>query len=158
VFLAKCDSAGNLLWTRQFGTSATESSDVLAFDPTGGVYMEVVTDGSLAGANAGRGDIVLLKFDDAGNVVWSGQIGSSNYDWATDLAFDSASGRLYLSGTTRGALFEPNSSGIDQAFVAELAVVPESSGLVIAGTGTVLLAALSRRSARDQQRCKQPRT
>ena len=62
AFLAKIDSSGNLLWTKQIGTSSNDLSNSVAVDGDGKVYICGYTDGSLCGANAGSTDAFLIKF------------------------------------------------------------------------------------------------
>ena len=51
-FLRKYDSAGNEIWTRQFGTSARDSAAGVAVDATG-VYVAGSTGGALPGQSSG---------------------------------------------------------------------------------------------------------
>src|SRR5690606_33152621 len=66
AFLAKYDSSGALLWTRQLGTSADDRSYGVAVDSAGAVYMSGTTYGALGGPSAGRSDAFLAKYDSAG--------------------------------------------------------------------------------------------
>ena len=75
-FLAKHDAAGNLLWTRQFGTSGDETSSGSWIDPLGNVYRAMTTNGALGGAHLGDYDIVVVKYDPSGNLLWATQFGT----------------------------------------------------------------------------------
>jgi len=60
-FVSKYDAAGNLLWTRQFGTAADDDCFGLFADGLGDVYLTGHTRGSLGGPNAGNYDAFLIK-------------------------------------------------------------------------------------------------
>jgi hypothetical protein len=115
AYIRKYDSAGNVLWTRQFGTPASDQArDVAA--GAGNVSVAGITRGALAGTPSGDYDAFVRKYDSAGNVIWTRQFGSAGLDLANSLAVDD-SGNLYVAGTTGGALPGQVSSGTDDAFV-----------------------------------------
>ena len=62
AFLAKYDTFGTLLWTRQIGTTRYDYSNSVAVDQAGNAYISGYTDGSLGGANAGGHDAFLAKY------------------------------------------------------------------------------------------------
>jgi hypothetical protein len=62
AFLAKYDSSGALLWTRQVGTTSFDSGQSVAVDGLGNAYISGETWGSLGGPNAGSSDAFLVKF------------------------------------------------------------------------------------------------
>ena len=65
-FLAKHDTSGALLWTRQAGTSAIDAAWSVAVDSAGNAYITGLTEGSLGGPNAGLGrDYFLAKYGEA---------------------------------------------------------------------------------------------
>jgi hypothetical protein len=119
AFLRKYDSAGNHLWTRQFGTAASEygGADVSA-DHQGNAYVSGCTYGSLGGPNAGSGDSFVGKFDAAGNRIWLTQIGSADLDSAALVSADPL-GNVYIGGHTYGDLGGTNAGNAD-AFVSKL--------------------------------------
>ena len=121
-FLVKYNSSGALLWSKQIGTSGFDSSRSVSVDREGNAYLSGTTYGSLAGPNAGSTDVFLTKFDSFGNLLWSGQIGTSSSDSSKSVAVD-GSGNAYISGTTQGNLGGTN-SGFGDAFLAKL----DSSG------------------------------
>ena len=114
VFLTKYDGAGNLLWSRQIGTTNNEpdGGGGVAVDAAGNAYITGGTDGSLGGPNAGDYDAFLTKYDGAGNLLWSRQIGTTACDRSNDVAVDAA-GNAYISGFTEGSLGGPNAGGKD---------------------------------------------
>jgi len=116
VFVRKYDAVGNVIWTRQFGTSATEGACGIAAD-TSGVYAAGSTNGAFPGqTNAGNYDPFVRKYDGDGNALWTRQFGTSSVDYCTDLfVYGSA---VYVSGRTEGGTFPgQTSAGGSDAFV-----------------------------------------
>jgi uncharacterized protein (TIGR03437 family) len=115
AFLRKYDTAGNVLWTRQFGTSAADFGSSVAADSSG-VYVFGSTFGTFPGqANAGDDDVFVRKYDTAGNVLWTRQFGSPENDDPINAVADATG--LYVGGTARAALPGQSYAGIDDGFV-----------------------------------------
>jgi len=117
AFLAKYDPAGDLLWTEQLGTGAYDGSLSLAVDAVGSRYISGVTDGSLGDTNAGDRDAFLAKYDTAGDLLWTRQLGTSEPDFCHSVAIDSY-GNAFINGYTYGSLGETN-LGREDAFLAK---------------------------------------
>ena len=117
AFLVKYNSAGNLLWTRQFGTTAQETGGSVKVDGSGNAYVAGRTYGSLGGANAGGEDAFLVKYDSGGGLLWKRQLGTGAGDYAVSVDLD-GSGNVYIAGGTMGSLGGPNTGGYD-AFLAK---------------------------------------
>jgi hypothetical protein len=115
AFLTKYDSTGSLLWTQGIGTvggmltNSTQSHSV-AVDGLGNAYISGDTDGWVGGGDpnpAGQYDAFLAKYNSSGSVLWTGQIGTTNYDTSYSVAVDGW-GNAYISGWTCGSLGGPN--------------------------------------------------
>ncbi|MCA9257921.1 MAG: SBBP repeat-containing protein [Planctomycetales bacterium] len=115
-FVSKFDSAGNIVWTRQIGTSETDRARGVAADALGNVFVTGDTRGDLAGANAGDYDSFLTRFDAEGNVVWTRQFGTDAFDRAWSVATDGL-GNAFVAGWTRGGDFGGSDSSGDDAFL-----------------------------------------
>jgi hypothetical protein len=102
-------------WSTQIGTAEGDQCVAVAVDAAGNAYISGSTFGSLSGTNAGSLDAFLAKFDAAGNVLWTRQIGTAHFDSGTSVAVDGA-GNAYITGTTGGGLGGPN-AGFDGAFL-----------------------------------------
>lgn len=118
AFLRKYDTDGNVLWTRQFGTSANDAAFAVAVDVSG-VYVGGSVGAALPGESyaGGNHDPFVRKYDHAGSVVWTDQFGSSVLSAAervTALAADGSN--VYAAGFTPGTLAEPNVGAVD-AFI-----------------------------------------
>ena len=64
AFLAKYDSTGTKVWTRQLGSTAADFANSVAIDSNNNVYITGSTAGSLDGTNAGDRDAFLAKYVD----------------------------------------------------------------------------------------------
>ena len=115
VFLAKYDGAGNLAWSRQYGSASSESADAAAVDGLGNVYITGHTLGDLFGTPIGDYDVFLAKFDTNGTLLWNRKFGTPSADWPHGLVAD-AQGNVFVSGRTGGDL-AAQSVGNDDAFV-----------------------------------------
>lgn len=98
-------------WTRQFGTTGTDSASAAATGPNAVYAAGSVRNGAFAGTNSGKVDAFVTKLDLDGRVVWTRQFGTAEDDEAKGLGAD-ASG-VYVAGYTRGALAGTNSGGSD---------------------------------------------
>ena len=65
-------------WIRQLGTSSTDESNGVSADGLGNVYISGYTNGSLGGPNAGNEDAFVSKYDAAGTLQWTRQLGTSS--------------------------------------------------------------------------------
>ncbi|TLZ48428.1 MAG: hypothetical protein E6K18_08915 [Methanobacteriota archaeon] len=69
IFVAKYDRAGGGLWSRQFGSSASDRALAIAVDATG-VYVAGYTPGTLPGqTSAGGVDAFLAKYTTDGDLL-----------------------------------------------------------------------------------------
>ena len=100
LFLSKYDSAGNELWTRPRGTSEYDSATGVSTDDVDRVYTTGVTEGSLEGLNRGQADIFLSRHDSLGNVLWTKQVGSPDYDDRSAGVCTDGFGHVYIAGYT----------------------------------------------------------
>ena len=101
AILAKYDSTGKQIWTRQLGTSADDRALGLSTDAGGNVYISGTTRGNLDGVSAGLGDGFLGKYDGSGNFIWVRQFGSPNDDFIQGAASDSV-GNVFVTGSIGG--------------------------------------------------------
>lgn len=94
-YLFKTDIQGNLLWTKTYGGNGTEYQYGLALSSDGGFSVSGVT----GGFGAGSWDILLVKTDSAGSLLWSKTYGTPNPDRAYALA-NTQDGGYILAGHT----------------------------------------------------------
>jgi hypothetical protein len=112
AFVRKYDPVGTLLWSRQLGTDADDLAHDVSADQLGGVYISGVTGGSLEGANAGESDAFVSKYDTAGTLQWTRQLGTSEIDDSHGVSADGL-GNVYIAGHTQGSLGGPNAGNLD---------------------------------------------
>lgn len=116
AFLIKYDAIGSIVWSRQLGSEYSDSSSSVAVDSLGNVLIAGYTEGDLVSANNGGKDIILVKYDPSGEVLWARQVGTRSDDQAESIAVDAA-GNAYISGYTSGSFGGPNAGDAD-AFLA----------------------------------------
>jgi hypothetical protein len=117
AFVAKYDSAGDIQWIRQLGTSGSDGSNGVSADGLGNIYISGETNGSLGRVSAGNSDAFVAKYDSEGNLQWTSQLGSSSHDHSRGVSADGL-GHVYISGYTTGSLGVP-SGGEADAFIAK---------------------------------------
>ncbi len=119
LFLVKYNSSGVKQWTRQLGTTSSDSARAVATDASGNVYLAGYTDGGLDGNNnAGFSDVFVAKYDSAGVKQWTRQLGTASYDEAQGVATD-ASGNVYVAGYTSGGLDGNTNAGASDLFLVK---------------------------------------
>jgi hypothetical protein len=87
AFVSKYDTSGNLQWTRQLGTSASDDSRGISADGLGNIYLSGSTWGSLGGPNAGISDVFVAKYIDGlpGDINGDGVVDAADYvAWRKD--------------------------------------------------------------------------
>ena len=95
ALLLKYDSSGNLLWNTTWGGSDSDHGSVIALDAS----ENVVITGRTNSYGAGNGDVLVLKYDSSGNLLWYRTWGGSDYDFGAGIALD-GSGNAFITGTT----------------------------------------------------------
>ena len=115
AYIRKYDVNGNVLWTRQFGSTDFDTALALAVDETG-AYVAGRTEGTIIGETSlGNVDAFLRKYDPAGYLSWSHQFGTYGYDVAAGVTVD-ASG-VYVAGETTGTFPGEARIGSGDAFL-----------------------------------------
>ncbi len=130
IFLAKYDTAGNYIWARRMGGADDEYGYDVAADAMGNVYVAGAFNGTISfdgtaatlSSFAGR-DGVLVKYDSAGNYVWSKSIGGANWDEMYGVAVDGGNNVHITGGFQDAVAFGPGvtltSEGGGDVFVAK---------------------------------------
>lgn len=100
AFVSKYDSAGNLLWTRQFGTMSRDSSLGVSADALGNAYVS----GRIDGYQAGRDywwayKAFVSKYNPEGNLLWTHELSTGVSDESSGVSVDGL-GSVYVCGTT----------------------------------------------------------
>lgn len=117
AFVRKYDAAGTFQWSRELSTAERDASHGVSADGLGNVYITGRTEGSLSGPNAGISDAFVSKYDAAGTLQWTRQIGTSDYDAGNGVSADGL-GNVYITGRTDGSLDALN-AGLGDAFISK---------------------------------------
>jgi hypothetical protein len=108
-FLAKYSPAGTHVWSRRLtSTSSLDEGTAVGVDGAGNVivaggFYGTVNFGGGSLTSAGAEDIALLKYDSAGNFLWSRQIRGTTYDLVLGLSVDTTTGEFVTSGYFAGS-------------------------------------------------------
>jgi hypothetical protein len=103
VFLTKFDSAGNHVWSKQFGDANSQSGRSVAVDGAGNVILTGEFGGTVDFGGDPLAGAGLAKFDSAGNHVWSLGFGAASWHRGESVAVDGA-GNVLLTGEFEGTM------------------------------------------------------
>jgi len=104
AFIRRYNSAGDEVWTRQFGTSAGDNARRVAVAPDGRVLVVGSTEGALPGqASAGGFDVFVSMLDSGGRQIWTRQFGSRGDDFGVAVGTDRF-GNVSVAGSADRAL------------------------------------------------------
>ncbi|HVW32196.1 MAG TPA: SBBP repeat-containing protein [Acidimicrobiia bacterium] len=116
-FTRMYNPAGQVLWTRQFGSKSDDYTVAAAVGPNGDVFVGGTTFGTLPGQSTKGGtDGYIVGFRN-GAELWQSQFGTPGDDDVEALAFDGG-GHLFSAGRVSGALDGGPSNGGTDAFLA----------------------------------------
>jgi hypothetical protein len=110
AFTAKFDSSGNALWATTIAAPHSLWSTVGPnLDAAGnvivaGILFNTITLGTTTLTNIGAGDIYVVKYDTAGNLMWAKDVGVGDFSGGANLSVDLA-GNIYL-----GARFQSSTA------------------------------------------------
>jgi gliding motility-associated-like protein len=117
IFVAKLDTAGNLIWAKSIGGPGDDQANAIVLDPTNHVYTtgEFMNGadfdpntGSYQLVSQGSLDIFISKLDTGGNFVWAKSMGGGGGDFCKSISLDSAE-NIYTTGYfTSIADFDPS--------------------------------------------------
>lgn len=94
IFLLKYDLSGNLIWERTWGGNKGEAARAILITQDG----DILIGGKTNSEGAGENDIVLLKYNAEGTLIWSKIWGGSDIDEVHDMV--SYGNVLYIAGET----------------------------------------------------------
>ncbi|MEZ4965120.1 MAG: tail fiber domain-containing protein [Saprospiraceae bacterium] len=101
IFIVKYDPSGNVLWAVSGGGTNNDSSEGIATDAAGNVYVtgafsQMANFGGQTVANAVGSSIFIVKYDASGNVVWATNAVGTSVNCG-DITTD-ASGNVFVVG------------------------------------------------------------
>ena len=117
--LTKFNTSGSTLWTRIWGSVASDSGQGVCCDGNGNVYVTGGTAGGFDGqTNNGADDIFVKKLDFDGSGVWTRIIGTPTNDLALSISLGS-NDDIYIAAFTYGEFGgQTNAGGSDCCLVA----------------------------------------
>lgn len=156
MYLAKYDSAGQLIWAFMIDTNPLpQFGNALAFDPSGNIIVDMVfrglidVDPSSAAANfaaIGAGDVLVMRYTPQGNFVNAWQIGGPGGVTISEstIACD-RDGNILLAGRFNGNLdMDPgtnttilSSSGFSSVFLARYSLTGQLQWFRLGGLNAI---------------------
>ncbi|MDB6123035.1 MAG: hypothetical protein JWQ71_2028, partial [Pedosphaera sp.] len=110
IFVAKYDSAGNVLWAKQAGGTSFDMGFAIAADAAGNSYITgnffsptAAFGGGITLTNTGENDVFVAKYDPSGNPLWARQVKGASDDFGYGIVVDAA-GNSYVNGTFQSAI------------------------------------------------------
>jgi len=137
ILIGKFDEEGNNEWVRLLGQGDDDIARAAAVDPTEGtLYVAGETDSELAGrANPGGTSPFLVRYTSSGSRDWVEVFGPSKTAVARGVAFDSAEGSVFVSGTSSGDMGNEAHAGAGDGFVAKYGESGGRKWINLIGTG-----------------------
>ncbi|WP_226994236.1 SBBP repeat-containing protein [Myxococcus hansupus] len=134
IFLLKLNILGTQQWVRQIDAGDLDDAKGVAVGPDGSVYLAGDTFGSLDGnTNNGTIDVLLARYDSAGNRQWSRMFGGAQTDYAFGIAVSEDS-VVQVVGYTGGALHGNAYAGSLDAFLTRYDALGNRLGTRTLGT------------------------
>lgn len=102
IYIAKLDNQGKILWFRTAGSSSSEEGKGIAVDSKGNIYVtgrfySSVVFGSTTLTSKGSSDVFVVKYDNAGKVLWATSAGGTSIEYGNAITVDSA-GNVFVTG------------------------------------------------------------
>jgi hypothetical protein len=124
IFVIKLDTDGKVLWKKLFGGSKEDMGQSITTTSDGGVLITVVAhsnDGDFKGMNKGGGDILVIKLDRDGKVLWKKTFGGSERDLGSSIT-TTGDGGILITGRTSSndGDFQGMNKGFEDIFVMKL--------------------------------------
>ena len=100
IFIAKYSSNGDKLWTKLFGNVDTDISRDIKIDNNGNIFIVGSSKSRLDNQeNSGDHDMLIIKYNTNGDRLWTKLFGTSNYENANRLYFDSNNNAIFIGFT-----------------------------------------------------------
>lgn len=107
IMTAQYASNGDVIWTKQMGSSSTgnENAICMAMDISGYTYVGGTYSGNTFSCSVANQEAFAAKLDLSGNIVWSNCGGSSGNDYVGGIAVDRCARHVYVAGAFDGNTF-----------------------------------------------------
>ncbi len=103
IFVVKYDASGNLVWAKTTSGGNAVRGRSISSDASGNVYVtgefgtSTLTVGTSTLTSSGILDILVIKYDVAGNVLWAKGAGGSQNDYGNGISVD-GTGNVFVTG------------------------------------------------------------
>jgi hypothetical protein len=132
-FIAKIDSAANVLWKIQLGSSEEDEITKGATDKMGNLYITGFT--GISGENLLNKDILVAKINGDGKIDWQKKYGTPKNDVGWGIAV-SDNGDIYVTGETEGRMAD-TAFGDKDCFILNLDNEGSQQNVVQFGTPAI---------------------
>lgn len=124
IFIMKLDASGDVLWKKIYGGSGNDEGTFITPTSDGGYVLTGYAqsnDGDFEAIAKGLFDIIVIRLDSRGDVVWKKAYGGSGFDFGHTITPKSDGGYV-LSGVTDSddSDFEAMGKGANDIFVIKL--------------------------------------
>lgn len=99
IYLVKTDKAGDLVWTKFFGSTGVDDGADMVYDGDTSIF---VLSNSFTGTTKGY-EIKIIRLNLDGEIIWEKNFGTTSWD-VPDAIIQRANGDLVVSGYTFGGL------------------------------------------------------
>src|SRR6185437_259865 len=120
-FIAKYDTTGNLLWSKQVGAAGGDTEGQgIAIDSSGNSYANGYTTVAISGqTKKGGTDYFITKYDTSGTLLWTVEVGASGgFTEGEGISVDS-SGNSYPTGFTNVGISGQSQNGFHDYYIAK---------------------------------------
>jgi hypothetical protein len=126
-FIAKYDASGNVVWAKNYGSTAGDMANGIALDPSGNIYVvgffssTMVVD-NITVTSSGLFDVFIAKYTPAGTLTWLKRAGGTGSDIAYGVVADGAGNFGIVGEFQNTATFGSHTvtaSGLGDAFIAK---------------------------------------
>jgi hypothetical protein len=99
----KISRDGNIIWSKRAGGNSADYARKIQIDGSGNIILVGhfismnVTFGSTTLSSLGGNDILILKYDNLGNIVWAKSSGGAQFDYTTGVDIDMYN-NIYVGG------------------------------------------------------------
>jgi hypothetical protein len=147
ILITKYGPKGQFLWAKTWGGGGDEWATSIKVGPDGYLYVS----GYTSSFGAGWCDLLLLKLDENGNLVWGTTWGGGSYDGADDIAFDTT-GNVYVVGESYSTSpccsavllkFSPSGALLNQVAYKGPATYDSGYSLTVDSNSNVIVAGIS---------------
>ena len=95
VYILKTDSAGNYQWSKTLGGPSTDRAYAISTEINNHFYVA----GSTYSFGAGSNDVLVIKMDVTGNIIWRKTFGGADFEEGYDVQATVDGGCVVLGGT-----------------------------------------------------------